>query len=75
MKKYYTLLVAFFAITIANATILPPTPSLSVLGFPGNYYTGIDWGSGVLWRHNNAGAGDIDIYDATGDSFKNIVYD
>ncbi|MBX2924815.1 MAG: hypothetical protein KF746_21625 [Chitinophagaceae bacterium] len=75
MKKSCILLVVFFAITIANATPRPSVPSLAVLGSPGNYYTGIDWGSGVLWRHNNTGAGDIDIYDATGVSFKNIVYD
>jgi hypothetical protein len=59
----------------ADANVLPSHPSLDVLGSPGSYYLGIDWGMGVLWRHSNVGPGDIDIYDAAGASFTNIVYD
>src|ERR1700744_5041644 len=59
----------------AFANVLPSHPALSVMGSPGSYYLGIDWGAGVLWRHSNVSPGDIDIYDAAGASFTNIVYD
>jgi len=48
-------------------------PALSILGSSGAYYLGIDWGSGVYWRHNSSAGGDISLWD-TAASYADITY-
>ena len=72
----YTMLVCSAAAAAGLPVVMTRkvVPTFGVLGSAGGYFLGIDWGSGVYWKHNASSPGDCGLFVAGGSSFVDVVY-